>query len=1022
MTGQNRNSPRRAAVLLAAICLLASVAYAAETPLTNGVPLAGQSGTAGSEKLYKIDVPAGQDALEILTTGGTGDVDLYVRRGALPTTTSYDYRPYKVGNEETVNVSNPTAGTWYVMLRGYADYANVTVKATYSAAVTIVTLTNGVPVTGLTGAATSEKYFKIDVPAGQLKLEISMSGGTGDADLYIKKDALPTTASYDYRPYLIGSEEAVTINNPAAGTWYVMIRGYAAYSGLTLVASYSGGVGEELQNGVPVTGISGSQNSEKIYRIEVPAGQTNLEIAAWGGTGDADLYVKFGARPTTSDYDYRPFLAGTDETVTVNSPTAGTWYVMLRGYSDYSGASLKASYGDVFTLENGVPVNGLSGILNSEKYYKIEVPSGQDTLLFTTSGGSGNVDVYIKRGAKPTTSSYDNRLVQSGNTESISIGSPAGGTWYVMLKAQQAYSGVTLEAEYSFTGTVTLLSNGVPVTNISGAEGSERIYRLIVPSGQAKLEIKISGGTGDADLYVKRGSPPTALEYDYRPYLVGSEETVTVDNPTGGDWFMMIRGYRAYAGLTLVATFGGGTTPPDEVITLSNGVAVTDISGAADATKFYKIDVPAGQTKLEIVMSGGTGDADLYVRKGVKPTTTEWDYRPYLIGNNESVSIDNPEAATWYIMLKGYAAFSAVTLKATYTPVADPVVTLTNAVPLPGQNGAAGSEKFYKITVPAGQDSLKIEIAGGTGDADLYVKKGDKPTSASWDYRPYLIGNNEKVEIATPAAAIWYVMLRGYQAYSGVTLTATYGVTVVGNNFAVDPNCVALWQFEPSKLLVDSIGTNTLTQYHRVDVNTADHRQGLASAQLIRNLGEIRYMSINDANLSPDFPFKNGTTNNKMSVACWFKADDLAALITTGGSLIAKNAIDKQSYFVSVALQDGKYRVWVGLGFDNGARWEFLRDLTTEIQPHQWYHVAVTLNDSDRSYRIRIFDETAAAVHETVGIYANKINVENAAVKVGGDLYERQTWDGVIDEMVVFNDILTVAEIDKIRQGTYGKP
>jgi len=1021
MKGLNRNSPRKVAVLLATVCVLASAAYAAETPLTNGVPLTGLSGAAASEKFYRIDVPAGQDDLEILTTGGTGDVDLYVRRGALPTTTSYDYRPYKVGNEETVPVVSPAAGTWYIMLRGYADYAGVTLKATYSAAVTIVTLANSVPVTGLTGAAASEQLFKIDVPAGQLKLQIAISGGTGDADLYVKKDALPTTASYDYRPYLIGNEEAVTVNNPAAGTWYIMVRGYAAYNGLTLLASYSGGVGEELQNGVPVTGISGSQNSEKIYRIEVPAGQTNLEIASWGGTGDADLYVKFGSRPTTGSYDYRPFLAGTDETVSINSPTAGTWYIMLRGYSDYSGASLKATYGDIFTLQNGVAVNGLSDPLNSEKFYKIEVPTGQSTLLFSTSGGTGNVDVYIKRGAKPTTSSWDHRLVQAGNAESVSIGSPAGGTWYVMLKAQQAYSGVSLKAEYSFSGTVTLLSNGVPVPNISGAEGSERIYRLIVPSGQAKLEIKISGGTGDADLYVKRGSPPTTMEYDYRPYLIGSDETVTVTNPTGGDWLIMIRGYRAYTGLTLVATFGGGI-PPDEVTTLLNGVAVTGISGAADSAKFYKIDVPAGQAKLEIVISDGTGDADLYVKQGAKPTTTDYDYRPYLIGNNETVTVDNPAAATWYVMVRGYAAYSGLTLKATYFPVPEAVTSLTNGVPVPGLSGAAGSEKFYKIDVPAGQDFLNIEIAGGAGDADLYVKKGAKPTTASWDYRPYLIGNNEKVEIATPAAATWYIMLRGYQAYSGVTLTATYGVTVVGNNFAVDPNCVALWQFEASKLTVDSIGTNTLTKYRQVDVNTADHRQGAASAQFIRDPSEARSLIINDADLTPNFPFKNGVMNTKMSIGLWFKGDDLASLITTGGTLFSKDAFEKQTLFISVADYNGKYRIWVGVAYSNGTRWEFLRDTTTEILPHRWYHIGVTLNDVDRSYRIRIFDETAAAVRETVGFYSNKINIEDAPVRVGGGVYERHTWDGVIDECVVFNDILAAGDIDKIRQGTYGKP
>ena len=99
-------------------------------------------------------------------------------------------------------------------------------------------------------------------------------------------------------------------------------------------------------------------------------------------------------------------------------------------------------------------------------------------------------------------------------------------------------------------------------------------------------------------------------------------------------------------------------------------------------------------------------------------------------------------------------------------------------MPVTGLSGGASSEKFYKIDVPAGQEFLTIEISGGTGDVDLYVKKGSKPTLTSWDYRPYLIGNNETVDVTNPAAATWYILLRGYQAYSGLTLKATYGTNV----------------------------------------------------------------------------------------------------------------------------------------------------------------------------------------------------------------------------------------------------
>ncbi|MBN2233388.1 MAG: PPC domain-containing protein, partial [Deltaproteobacteria bacterium] len=750
MNGLMRAYAKNGLVVVAILGLLASVAAAAPITLTNGVPVTGLSGAIGSQAYYAIVVPSGQDDLEIAISGGTGDCDMYVKRGSEPTTTSYDYRPYEVGNNETVTVESPAAGTWYIMLRGYSAYSGLTLVATYSASMSVVPLTNGVPVAALSGAAGTEVYFSLTVPSGQSKLQIAISGGTGDCDIYVKRGALPTTSDYDYRPFLVGNEETVTVNNPTAGTWYIMLRGYGAYAGVTLLASYGGGVGTLLENGVPVTGLTGTQASEQIYRIEVPAGQSNLEISISGGTGDADLYVKLGAQPTTSDYDYRPFLAGNEETVTVPSPTAGTWYIMVRGYSSYSGVTLKASYGDIITLEDGVPVTGLAASLNTTTYYKIDVPSGKTTLEITIAGGTGNADLYVKYGAKPTVSSWDYRPYLSGNTETVTVSNPAGGTWYIMLRARQAYSGVTLEADYWFSGTVTLLTNGVPVTGIADSEGGEKYYRIIVPSGQSKFEIEISGGTGDADLYVKHGSVPTTTDYDYRPYEIGNDETVTIDNPTSGDWLIMVRGYHAYAGLTLLATYGT-SSGGDTVTTLSNGIPVTGLSAAAGTETYYKIEVPSGQASLEIAISGGTGDCDMYVRQGAKPTTTEWDYRPYQIGNNETVTVTSPTAGTWYIMLRAYQAYAGLTIVATYKATSDDVITLSNGVPLTGLSAATGTATYYKIVVPAGQDFLTIAASGGTGDCDMYVRKGSKPTTSTWDYRPYLIGNNETVDIATPA-------------------------------------------------------------------------------------------------------------------------------------------------------------------------------------------------------------------------------------------------------------------------------
>ncbi|MFL5345332.1 MAG: M4 family metallopeptidase [Hyalangium sp.] len=214
------------------------------------------------------------------------------------------------------------------------------------------------------------------------------------------------------------------------------------------------------------------------------------------------------------------------------------------------------------------------------------------------------------------------------------------------------------------------LSNGVAVTGLSGSTGAKKYYRLAVPAGQGSLTFTISGGTGDADMYVKFGASPTTSTYDCRPFVGGNSETCSFTNPTAGDWYVMLNAYSTYSGVTLTGTYGtggggggGGGTP------LTNGVASAQYSGAASSMTCFTLAVPAGKTSLvfnQAGASGNTGDADLYVKFGALPTTTTYDCRPYTAGNTESCSFTSPTAGTWYACSRGYTAFTKVTMKGTY--------------------------------------------------------------------------------------------------------------------------------------------------------------------------------------------------------------------------------------------------------------------------------------------------------------------------------------------------------------------
>lgn len=93
-----------------------------------------------------------------------------------------------------------------------------------------------------------------------------------------------------------------------------------------------------------LTGLSGTRRNWDRYTWTIPEGVTKMTIRTSGGSGDADLYVKFGSQPETNSYDCRPYQNGNSEVCTFDAPASGTWHIGIRAYSSYSGVTLSYSY------------------------------------------------------------------------------------------------------------------------------------------------------------------------------------------------------------------------------------------------------------------------------------------------------------------------------------------------------------------------------------------------------------------------------------------------------------------------------------------------------------------------------------------------------------------------------------------------------------------------------------------------------------------------------------------------------
>jgi hypothetical protein len=509
--------------------------------------------------------------------------------------------------------------------------------------------------------------FSISANPGSLSLAQGNSGPvtistavvSGSAEsVNLSVSGLPAGASASFSPASVtaGGSSTLTVGAGTAvpGTYTLTVTGTAPsathQTSVTLTitgppdfsmtvspASRSVVVGGSTTYTVATTALNGSAQTIALSVSGLPAGASgSFSPASVTAGGSATLTVTTSATAPATTFT----VTGTSTTthtatasITVTASLPPDFSVVVSPASQ----TIAKGAGGTYTVSTA-PLNGSTQSIALSVAGLPTGITGAFSPTSVTAGGSSTLTLTVASTATAATTTFT-VTGTSGATE------------------HSANASVTVT-----TGTgVSVITDGVPVSNISGTAGSQQFWVMDVPAGRDSVVFTIAGGSGDADLYVRRGGQPTTSTYDCRPYLTGNNETCTFNAPNAGQYYVMIRGYTAFSGVTLT----GRTTATTALV---NGVPVSNISGASGSQQFWKLVIPAEKTSLTFTISGGTGDADLYVRSGAKPTTSTFSCRPYLNGNNETCTFSNPVAGDWYVMIRGFSAFSGVTLKGTYTP------------------------------------------------------------------------------------------------------------------------------------------------------------------------------------------------------------------------------------------------------------------------------------------------------------------------------------------------------------------
>ncbi|MBL4941621.1 MAG: S8 family serine peptidase [Colwellia sp.] len=579
-------------------------------------------------------------------------------------------------------------------------------------------------------------------------------------------------------------------NDSGTGNWFNNGGPHGTHVAGTIAA---------LNNGIGVRGVIGSDPSLHIIKV--------FNASGWGYSSDLASAINTCVSNGSSVINMSLGGSGSNNTernAIQAAYDAGALLIAAAGNdgvatSTTDALSYPASYDSVMSVAAVDSTKALADF--SQKNTQVEISGPGVDVYSTYPTGQGSVVEASVAGTAYNANALENQgsanasLFNFGTGEAIN--NSASGqvcliqrgniSFHDKVKACQDSGGVGAiiynNAAGSFGGTLgTSNSTNIPAVTVSDTDGAAMLTNI-----GSNASVNIGAGNYGKMSGTSMASPHVAgvaaLVWSHHPSCT-NVEIRNVLNTTAQDLGASGRDVKFGYGLAQTKDAidyitnngcdgnGGGVTPPPPTTSvLENGVAKNSLSATKDNDLNYTFDVPAGATDISFTMSGGSGDADLSVRFGSAPTDANFDCRPYIGGNNESCTGTQTDGI-YYVRLNAYSDFANVSLVANYTPAstgggaAQPVDVSVN-------NVSVSRKKWTRYTydLSAGYADLTIAIAGGSGDADLYVTQGKQSTLSTSDCRPYLSGNNESCSFSAPQEGTWYIDIYGYSAASGITLT-----------------------------------------------------------------------------------------------------------------------------------------------------------------------------------------------------------------------------------------------------------
>ena len=230
-------------------------------------------------------------------------------------------------------------------------------------------------------------------------------------------------------------------------------------------------------------------------------------------------------------------------------------YTRIASFADWLADIQQQQPATISRLDDTLTAEQLAGAADEYHYFSFQLPSAVTDLTITTEGDNGDADLYVYGGAYATSALIQCTSTRSDSNETCRIALAPAGSYLIAVRGYLPFTDLDLQVEYQSNE----ITNDTVLEGIRLRKNQAANVVLNISEATSDLRVVLSGGYGDADLYVTGRNDNDDVIFECESIDLTNEEQCTLATVTPGRYVIAVVAYTDIGDVSLLVSHA-----PDE--------------------------------------------------------------------------------------------------------------------------------------------------------------------------------------------------------------------------------------------------------------------------------------------------------------------------------------------------------------------------------------------------------------------------------------------------------------------------